>query len=116
MIMTLMGAICETLGVSIILPLVQVMIAPQQLRNNTMVAPIIDFFHLDSDTALIWAIGVSVIAVYLGKNLFLFFLSYVRVKYACKIERELSVEMIDSYMKRGYVFFLNTSTGELMRG
>lgn len=115
-IMTLIGAICETLGVSIILPLVQVMIAPQQLRDNAIVAPIINFFHLDSDTALIWAIGGAVIIVYLGKNLFLFFLSYVRIKYACKIQRELSVEMIDSYMKRGYVFFLNTSTGELMRG
>lgn len=115
-IMTLIGAVCETLGVSIILPLVQVMIEPQQLRANTIAAPFINFFQLDSDAALIWAIGGAVIIVYLGKNLFLFFLSYVRVKYACKIQRELSVEMIDSYMKRGYVFFLNTSTGELMRG
>ena len=115
-IMTLIGAVCETLGVSIILPLVQVMIAPQELRDNTVAVPVIAYLHLDSDAALIWAIGVSVIGVYLVKNLFLFFLSYVRIKYACKVQRELSVEMIDSYMKRGYVFFLNTSTGELMRG
>lgn len=116
LILTLFGAVCETLGVSIILPLVQVMIAPQQLRDNTIAAPVIEYLHLVSDAELIWAIGVSVIGVYLIKNLFLFFLSYVRVKYACKVQRELSVEMIDSYMKRGYVFFLNTSTGELMRG
>lgn len=115
-IMTLIGAVCETLGVSIILPLVQVMIAPQQLRDNTIAAPVITYLHLDSDAALIWAVGVSVIGIYLVKNLFLFFLSYVRIKYACKVQRELSIEMIDSYMKRGYVFFLNTSTGELMRG
>lgn len=115
-IMTLIGAVCETLGVSIILPLVQVMIDPQQLRDNAIAAFVIGYLHLDSDAALIWAIGVSVISVYMIKNLFLFFLSYVRIKYACKIQRELSVEMIDSYMKRGYVFFLNTSTGELMRG
>ena len=115
-IMTLIGAVCETMGVSVILPLVQVMIAPQQLRGNTIAAPVIAYLHLDSDVTLIWAIGASVIGVYLIKNLFLFFLSYVRIKYACKVQRELSVEMIDSYMKRGYVFFLNTSTGELMRG
>ncbi len=116
MFMTLIGAVCETLGVSIILPLVQVMIEPQQVRINKFAAPYINFFHLDSDAALIWAIGAAVIGVYLVKNLFLFFLSYVRIKYACKVQRELSVEMINSYMKRGYVFFLNTSTGELMRG
>lgn len=115
-IMTLIGAVCETLGVSIILPLVQVMIAPDQLRNNEILSPIISMLRLDSDVSLIWMTGVSVIIVYLIKNLFLFFLSYVRVKYACKVQRELSSEMLESYMKRGYVFFLNASTGELIRG
>lgn len=115
-IMTLIGAICETLGVSIILPLVQVMIAPQQLRDSVMIAPVLDYLHLNSDAELIWVIGMSVIGVYLIKNLFLFFLSYIRIKYACKVQRELSVEMMESYINRGYMFFLNTSTGELMRG
>lgn len=115
-IMTVIGAMCETLGVSIILPLVQVMIEPQQLRDNRIIMPVIDFLHLDSDASLIWGVGILVIFVYLGKNLFLVFLSWIRVKYACKVQRELSTEMMESYMKRGYVFFLNTSTAELLRG
>lgn len=115
-ILTIIGAGCETLGVSVILPLVQVMIAPQQLRENELAAPVIDFFHLDTNEMLIWAIGFAVIAVYLVKNLFLLLLCYVRTKYACKIQRELASEMLESYMKRGYVFFLNASTGELLRG
>lgn len=115
-ILTIIGAVCETLGVSVILPLVQVMIAPQQLRENAIISPVVDYFRLDSDTALIWAIGILVIIVYLIKNLLLFLLSYVRIKYACKVQRELSVEMMSSYMKRGYAFFLNTSTAELVRG
>lgn len=115
-IMTVIGAGCETLGVSVILPLVQVMIAPQQLRENELAGPIIEFFRLDSDTALIWAIGAVVIGVYFLKNLFLLLLCFVRTKYACKVQRELASEMLESYMKRGYVFFLNVSTGELLRG
>ncbi len=116
LILTLIGAAFETLGVSIILPLVQVMIEPQQLRRNALTAPVIDLLGLDSNTSLIWAIGIAVIAVYLIKNAFLLFLSYVRIKYSCKIQRELSVEMLESYIKHGYVFFLNIGTGELMRG
>jgi len=115
-IMTLIGAVCETLGVSIILPLVQVMIAPSKLRENEWIAPIIEAMKLDTDAKLIWAIGLAVILVYLLKNLYLVMLSYVRVKYACKVQRELSVEMLNSYMKRGYVFFLNSGTGDLLRG
>lgn len=115
-IMTLIGGACELLGVSIILPLVQVMLAPQQLKNNRFLAPIIDFMKLNSNTELMWATGAAVIIVYIVKNVFLLLLSYVRIKYACKIERELSVEMMNSYMQRGYVFFLNMSTGVLLRG
>lgn len=115
-IMTLFGAICETLGVSVILPLVQVMIAPQQLRDNSLIMSLIKIMDLNTDEALVITIGIVVIFVYIAKNLFLLLLSYVRVKYACKVQRELSVEMLDSYMERGYIFFLNTGTGELMRG
>ena len=68
LILTLIGAAFETLGVSIILPLVQVMIEPQQLRRNALTAPVIDLLGLDSNTSLIWAIGIAVIAVYLIKN------------------------------------------------
>ena len=115
-LLTIVGALFETMGVSVILPLVQVMIAPQQLRENKAIAPIINYLGLGTDAELIWAIGIAVILVYLIKNVFLLFLSWIRVKYACKVQRELSTEMMDSYMKRGYVFFLNTSTGELLRG
>lgn len=115
-IMTFIGGLCELFGVSIILPLVQVMIAPQQLRDDALLMPIIDYLHLESNVELIWALGIIVILVYIAKNLFLFLLSYVRAKYTCKVQRELSVEMMNSYMKRGYAFFLNIGTSELMRG
>lgn len=115
-IMTLIGAIFETMGVSIILPLVQVMIEPEQLMQNKLIANMIEWTGLDSRVSLIGAVGGIVIFVYLIKNAFLTLLSYVRVKYACKVQRELSLEMLESYMKRGYIFFLNAGTGELIRG
>ena len=114
--LTLIGAVFELMGVSIVLPLVQVMIEPQQLRDNASLESIIDFFGLNSNMKLMWGIGASVIVVYIIKNLFLLLLSYIRVKYSCKVRRELSIEMMNSYMERGYVFFLNTGTGEIFRG
>lgn len=116
MVLTLMGSVLETLTVAAMMPMVQVIIAPQQLRENAIAAPIIARMKLDSDSALIWAVGIVVIIIFLIKNVYQLLLSYVRVRYSCKVQRELSVEMLESYMKRGYVFFLNTGTGELMRG
>ena len=116
MVLTLMGSVLETLTVAAMMPMVQVIIAPRQLRENAIAAPIIARMRLDSDSALIWAVGIVVIIIFLIKNAYQMLLSYVRVRYSCKVQRELSVEMLESYMKRGYVFFLNTGTGELMRG
>ena len=113
---TLIGAVCETLGISIILPLVQVMVEPQVLRENKFLSPILNKLQLDTDASLMWAMGIAVILVYLIKNIFLLLLTYIRIKYSCKVQRELSIEMMKSYMDRGYVFFLNTSMGELLRG
>lgn len=115
-ILTLIGSFIETLGVSAMLPLVQVMLEPAELKKYTIVKVIMDFLHLKRDTQLIWLMGIAVIAVYVLKNIYLLFLSFVRVKYACKVQRELSVEMMESYMSRGYLYFVKTSTSSLLRG
>lgn len=115
-ILTVLGAVCEMLGVSVILPLVQVMIAPEQLLQYSVIIYIMECFNIQNPKTLIWLMGFAVILVYVVKNIYLFFLSYVRVKFACKVQRELSVEMLENYMRRGYLFFSETTTGELLRG
>lgn len=115
-ILTGIGAILETLGVSVILPLVQVMISPEQLLHYDIVKHIMNRFGLQNPKELVWVIGACVALVYILKNIYLYFISYIRVKYACKVQRELSVEMLKNYMKRGYLFFSGATTGELMRG
>ena len=114
--LTIIGAILETMGVSVILPLVQVMIAPDQLMRYDIIKKFMVQFSVNSTKTLVWLIGVGVIGVYIIKNIYLFFLSYIRIKYACKVQRELSVEMMQNYMKRGYSFFSNITVGELLRG
>lgn len=116
MFLTFGGAIVEMLGVSIMLPLVQVMMDPMVLRETPIIKEIILLLNINNNTSLIWLMGILVIIIYLFKNIYLLVLSYVRAKYACKVQRELSVEMLESYMKRGYTFFLNVSTSELLRG
>lgn len=115
-LLSMLGALCETLGVSVMLPLIQVIIMPERLRQNEFLKVIFDRFQINSDTALICFVGGAVIIVYIIKNLLLVFVSYVSVKYSCKVQRELSVEMMDSYMKRGYVFFIDSNLGDLLRG
>lgn len=115
-ILSLFGALAETLGVSVILPLVQAMIEPAQLMEIEVVAFFCNIFQIDTSKNLLVLVTFFVILVYILKNLYLCFLSWIRVKYTSKVQRELSIKMLNSYMKRGYSFFRKTNTAFLLRG
>lgn len=116
LIMTLIGAVVETLGVSVIIPFVQAMMNAEELMQNKYVAFFVQLFHIDSASQLIVLMGIAIALVYILKNLYLTLLSYCRIKYATKVQRELSVLMMNSYMKRGYLFFAQVNTSDLLRG
>lgn len=114
--MSLLGAIVETLGVSVILPLVQVMMEPKELLNNEYVYSMYKILKLQSEKQLLLIVVLTVITIYIFKNLYLCFLAYVRVKYSSKVQRELSIHMLYSYIARGYEFFRKNNTSTLLRG
>lgn len=114
--MSFLGALLETLGVSVIVPLVSIMITPDKLMGNRYVRFFADSFHLESVQQIIFAIGLGVVVVYIVKNLYFIMLSWVRIKFACKVQREMATSSMAAYMKRGYPFFLTSNTGDLLRG
>lgn len=115
-IMSLISAVFEMLGVSAILPLMQAFLSPETLNEQFYVRPFIQPFHLNSPDAIIVFICVAVIFVYIIKNIFSIFYVWVSNKFSCKIMRELSVRILEAYMKQGYIFFVNHNSARLLRG
>ena len=115
LLLTLVGAVLECLGVSVIIPVMSVLMEPNQFLNSSIAEKFPLLHKLDSAELIAFIMG-SVIMVYLLKNGFFIFLSWIRIKFSCKIERELSIHMMKSYMSRGYQFFQQRSYGELNRG
>ena len=113
--MTLFGSALECLGVSVIIPIMNVLMSPEQFLNSSIVRRISFLQELDYNGLVIFTIGGTIV-VYLLKNGYYILLSWIRIKFSCKIKRELSVQMMESYMSRGYSFFLQKSYGELNRG
>ncbi len=114
--MTLIGAIVETLGVSIIIPFVQAMMEPELLMQNPYIKPAVETLHIEDSTQMIMILGIGIAIVYILKNSYLTLLSYYRIRYSTRVQRELSVLMMKSYMKRGYLFFVQVNTSDLLRG
>lgn len=114
--LTIIAAFLEAVGVAAVLPLINVMIAPDTIRNHEIGARILAWFGEITDRQIMWLTAAFVIAVYILKNVYMTGLAYVRIKYACKVQRELAIRIIHSYVKRGYTFFLKTNVGDVLRG
>ena len=64
-VMSLISAVLEILGVSIVLPLLQAILSIEKLMKQPYAVPIINFFGLESETSVIGFICVAVIIIYI---------------------------------------------------
>ena len=114
--MTVVGAALETLGVSVIIPLVQSFLEADELMRSEKLRPFVEFLNISSPTQMIMWIAGAVILAYVVKNAYMVVLSYVRARFATKVKRELSVRIMHSYMEREYGYFLGVNTADVLRG
>lgn len=116
LILSLLAAVFEMVGVSVILPLMQVMLNPGDLWDRWYVLRVTEVLHIETNEGLVFLICTVVILVYIVKNVYFIFYSYVTTRYANKIKKELSVRVLEAYMQQGYLFFVNHNSGRLLQG
>lgn len=113
---TFFAAILEVLGVSAIVPLVNALLQPETLYKKPYIKVIVELLNINTDKGLVIFVITSIIALYMFKNLFFSFHAWLKSKYSGKVRRECSVYMMQSYMNRGYDFFLNRNVNEIIQG
>ncbi len=116
LIIITISAIFEMLGVSVILPFVQALTFPDELRKKSYIVWLSGFFNIDSTNSLVIAIGVIIVLVYVIKNLFITYSRWTQIKYYCDIKLDLSLVALNAYLDRPYEYWANTDTGEISRG
>lgn len=115
-ILSIISALFEMLGVSIIIPLMQAFLSPDSLKNQVYIAPFVRIFHLQTTNQIVIFICIGITVIYIIKNIYSIFYVWVSNKFSNKIKRELSVQVLKTYMQQGYNFFVNNNTARLVRG
>ncbi len=114
-VMMIFGALLETLGVGLILPLVSAVTTPDIIENNDKVKLICEIFDLHSlRTFMILVIGV-LIFIYIFKNIYLFFEYYVQHRFICNNRFAIQKKLMEKYLKSSYEYFLYADSGEIIR-
>ncbi len=115
-VMSLVAAVFETLGVSVIIPVIQAFVEEDKLLGQPYITPFIDVLRIEnSKQAIVWiCIGVGL--VYLIKNVYSVIYTWAVAKFSNKLRRELAVKVLQTYMNQGYIFFVDNNTSRLIRG
>ena len=115
-ILSIIFALLETVGVSIIFPLLQAFLSPEEVMKNSYIRFFVNLMGLESYREVILLVCLAIIFIYIFKNIFGVFYVWVSNKYACKVHRELSVQIMNAYMRQGYSFFTENSSARLLNG
>lgn len=113
---TIISAVLETLGVSVVLPVVEGLMDVESLRNKWYVQPFVEMFRITRPQVFVYIVCGEVVLVYLLKNIYFIFYTWIVKKYTYKVKRELGMRVMKSYLMRGYIFFVNNNSGKLMQG
>ncbi len=106
----------ETLGVSVMLPFIQMLLTPAKLMEKKYVRFWMNLLGMQEIKEVTVLVGIMIIGVYLFKNICLVASGYLQTQYSMGLVKKLSHQMIDSYMNRPYRFFVDASSGEIIRG
>ena len=113
--MILLGAILETVGVSMIVPLAQAMLDAEALAGNEYVIMVQDILGLKSMEQFVIVLLFAVVAVFVIKNAYLLFMNYVQARFVNKNQFLTVSYMMDEYLNRPYEFYLNADIPTVFR-
>ena len=111
----LIGAILEALGISVIVPIVQIVMDEKALEEPGIVKSIYDFLGLTSQKQFTLVILGAMAAIFAVKNIYL----YVQQKFLCHFvytnQFRTSQRMMRNYLHKDYEFYLNADTAVVQR-
>jgi ABC-type multidrug transport system fused ATPase/permease subunit len=114
-ILMLIGGVLESLGIAMIAPVMQVVIDPQKIEESKILSGIYNLFNLSSTTQLAALIMVALILVFVIKNIFLYFMNVVQLRFVYTNQFATSRRMMINFMQRPYEYYLNADTTVIQR-
>lgn len=111
----IIGACFETLGVSIVLPFVNMLVNPDIMMKNSYVRKISSILGMYNAADVTLLCAGAIIGVYILKNLVIILSGYIQVQYRNRLAMQLQYKMMESYMHRPYEFFVNHDSSYVLR-
>lgn len=112
---SILVAMLETLGISVIIPFILVMLSPDEFLQNRYVLIFVNILGLTEYLQVLLAVALVIILVYVLKSAIVLSISFFQARFRNELERDLSNMMLNSYLHQDYLFHINTNSSEVVR-
>ena len=111
----LIDGILESLSISVVIPVIEVLLDPEAVVNNKYFAALYNGLGLTSVTQFTIVMMLALIGAFVLKNLFLFLQSVVQLRFVYTNQFATSRKMMINFMNRPYEYYLNADTAVIQR-
>lgn len=115
LIIIFVGAFVELLGVSAIMPIVNVALNPSTIDNTWYLVEIRDFMGFTQAKEMLTFLAVVVILIYIAKNIYITVMYDLQYRFIFNNQKRLAIKMMDCYMNQNYLFHVSKNIAELQR-
>lgn len=113
-VLMLIGGLLEMMGVSLIVPLMTA-VMDKDFMEKPYVRTVSGIFHIETYYGMMMLILGALVFIYIFKNAFLFLEYFFQYRFVCNTRFLVQKQLLRVYMYRPYEFYLNATTGEIMR-
>ena len=114
-VVMLLGAVLEAVGIGAILPLISLMGQPDFLTRHADIAAYAERVGITTHTGLIMGLAGLLIVLYILKNLYLAWQLRLQIDFSLSNQIHFSKELMANYLAKPYLFHLNHNTAVLLR-
>lgn len=115
LVIIFIGAFVELLGVSAIMPVIQVATTPDAINEKWYLRVITDITGITDASQILVILAVLLIIIYVLKNIYVTMMYSLQYRFIFNNQQRLSVKMMKSYVKQDYLFHVSKNVAEFQR-
>lgn len=114
-LMMLVGGVLESLGVTMLVPIITVVIDPVKVEKNEYLSAVYHGLNLQNTTQFAVVMLLAFVGVIVIKNVYLFWQQKAQLKFVYTNQFATSRRMMINFMQRPYEYYLNADTSVIQR-
>jgi len=115
LIIIFIGAFVELLGVSAVMPLIDVAMQPETINEKWYFILISKYTGITDANQMVLFLAVLLIIIYILKNIYVMVMYSLQYRFVFNNQQRLSVRMMKSYMQQDYLFHVSKNVAEFQR-